>query len=129
MADIERYGVASFDSTSPLVRAFKDAHKNYWARDSQGGLSYYTAIRIPQATENNRLKTMALEGKVDQEHIRRLERAALDGVRGFSNRKATLDEVLDAVMAYWAQLNWTGENSPTKTRKLSNGSAKPMREH
>ena len=114
LADIERYGVASFDSTSPLVRAFKDAHKNYWARDPQGGLSYYTAIRIPQATENNRLKTMALEGKVDQEHIRRLERAALDGVRGFSNRKAALDEALDAVMAYWAQLNWTGENSPTK---------------
>lgn len=114
LADIERYGVASFDSTSPLVRAFKDAHKNYWARDPQGGLSYYTAIRIPQAIENNRLKAMALEGKVDQEDIRRLERAALDGVRGFSKREAALDEALDAVMAYWAQLNWTGENSATK---------------
>lgn len=114
LADIERHGVTSFDSTSPLVRAFKDARKNYWARDSEGGLSYYTAIRIPQATENNRLKAMALEGKVDQEHIRALERAALGGVRGFSRRAAALDDALDAVMAYWAELNWTGEESPTK---------------
>lgn len=117
LADIERHGVASFDSTSPLVRAFKDARKNYWARDPEGELSYYTAIRIPQAIENNRLKAMALEGRVDQEHIRGLERDALDGVRGFSRREATLDEALDAVMAYWTQLNWTGEASPTKHRQ------------
>lgn len=114
LADIERYGVTSFDSTSPLVRAFKDARKNYWARDSKGGLSYYTAIRIPQATENNRLKAMALEGKVDQEHIRRLERAALESVRSFSKRASPLGSALDAVMAYWAELNWAGETSPTK---------------
>lgn len=106
--------MTSFDSTSPLVRAFKDARKNYWARDPEGGLSYYTAIRIPQATENNRLKAMVLEGKLDQEHIRGLERAALEGVRGFSKREAALEEALDVVMAYWAELNWTGEASPTK---------------
>ncbi len=114
LADIERHGVTSFDSTSPLVRAFKDARKNYWARDPQGGLSYYTAIRIPQATENNRLKAMALEGRVDQEHIRRLERAALENVRGFSKRASSLEAALDAVMAYWAELNWTDEASPAK---------------
>jgi hypothetical protein len=114
LADIERHGVASFDSTSPLVRAFKDARKNYWARDAAGGLAYYTAIRIPQATENNHLKAMALEGKVDQERIRCLEQAALESVRGFSRREAALDEALNAVMSYWGQLNWMGESSPTK---------------
>jgi hypothetical protein len=114
LADIERHGVTSFDSTSPLVRAFKDARKNYWARDPEGKLSYYTAIRIPQATENNRLKAMALEGKVDQEHIRRLERTALESVRGFSKRASPLEAALDAVMAYWAELNWTAEASPAK---------------
>src|SRR5262249_6513087 len=36
LADLERYGVASFDTTSPLVRAFKDAQKNYWMRSPQG---------------------------------------------------------------------------------------------
>src|SRR4051812_8781561 len=77
--DLERHGVASFDTTSPLLRAFKDARKNYWMRSPSGDLSYYTAIRIPQAIENNRLKHKALEGRLNQEEVRRLERAALDG--------------------------------------------------
>ena len=63
LAALEEYGVTSFDTTSPLLRAFKDARKNYWVAATGGGdLSYYTAIRIPQATENNKLKHKALEG-------------------------------------------------------------------
>ena len=116
--DIDRYGVASFDTTSPLVRAFKDATKNYWARNGQGTLSYYTAIRIPQSTENPKLKAMALEGKVNQEHIRELERRALDAVRDFAARRTSLDQALDGIMAYWAELNWAGEASPSR-RALS----------
>jgi hypothetical protein len=43
------YRVASFDTTSPLIRAFKDARRNYYLRDGKWAMSYYTAIRIPQA--------------------------------------------------------------------------------
>jgi hypothetical protein len=114
LSDLERYGVASFDTTSPLVRAFKDARKNYWARGPSGDLSYYTAIRIPQAIENNRLKHKALEGRLNQEQVRRLEEAALDGVRRLAKGQAELDEALDAVMAYWEQLNWDDEGSPSR---------------
>lgn len=114
LADLERHGVASFDTTSPLVRAFKDARKNYWMRSPTGDLSYYTAIRIPQAIENNRLKHKALEGRLNQEQVRRLEDAALEGVRRLARREASLDEALDAVMAYWEQLNWDDEASPTR---------------
>ncbi len=84
LADLERYGVASFDTTSPLVRAFKDARKNYWARDDVGNLSFYTALRIPQAIENNHLKHKARKGSVNQEAILRLEAAALASVRRFA---------------------------------------------
>ena len=49
------YGITSFDSTSPLIRAFKDAKANYYMDSPGGGLDYYTAIRIPQAMENTRL--------------------------------------------------------------------------
>ena len=114
LATLERYGVTSFDTTSPLLRAFKDARKNYWARTAEGDLSYYTAIRIPQATENNKLKHKALEGSLNQEEARRLEDAALRGVRGYAAGDATLDEGLDAVMDYWAVLNWDEEVSPNR---------------
>jgi Queuine tRNA-ribosyltransferase len=106
LAVLEQYGVTSFDTTSPLLRAFKDSRKNYWVRTAKGDLSYYTAIRIPQATENNKLKHKALEGSLNQEDARRLEDLALRAVRAYAAGSATLSEGLDAVMDYWAILNW-----------------------
>lgn len=47
LADLERFGVASFDTTSPLVRAFKDARKNYWARDRAGNLTFLHGVADP----------------------------------------------------------------------------------
>ena len=115
---LEQYGVASFDTTSPLVRAFKDARKNYWVRDTDGRLSYYTAIRIPQAIENNRLKHKALEGRLNQEQVRELEQAALDSVRRLARREIELDQALTAVMTYWNQLNWDDEASVARRAEL-----------
>lgn len=114
LAVLERNKVNSFDTTSPLLRAFKDAKKNYWVRNSSGELSYYTAIRIPQATENNKLKRKACEGSLNQEVARRLESAALEGVRDYAARKAGLEECLDAVMEYWVALNWDADPSLTR---------------
>lgn len=114
LAVLEQYRVTSFDTTSPLLRAFKDARKNYWMRTPNGDLSYYTAIRIPQATQNNKLKHKALEGSLNQEDARRLEDAALRGVRAYADGGATLDQSLDAVMDYWAALNWHDEASPSR---------------
>ncbi|MER8724896.1 tRNA-guanine transglycosylase DpdA [Mesorhizobium sp. M1027] len=114
LAVLEQYRVTSFDTTSPLLRAFKDARKNYWVRTPSGDLSYYTAIRIPQATQNNKLKHKALEGSLNQEDARRLEDAALRGVRAYADGGATLDQSLDAVMDYWAALNWHDEVSPSR---------------
>lgn len=111
---LERHRVSSFDTTSPLIRAFKDARKNYWVRSASGELSYYTAIRIPQAIENNRLKQKAREGRVNQEVILGLERVALDRLRRLAQREANIDETLDAVMAYWEQINWDDEASPSR---------------
>ena len=111
---LEEYGVASFDTTSPLLRAFKDARKNYWARAEDGSLTYYTAIRIPQATENNKLKHKALEGSLNQEDAKRLEDVALKRVRAYAEGGATLKQSLDAVMNYWTALNWDEEASPSR---------------
>lgn len=115
LADIERYSVASFDTTSPLVRAFKDSKKNYWVRH-ENELDYYTAVRIPQAIENNRLKVKAMQGRLDQERVKHLEAAALEAVRGLAGGTASLTETLDAVMAYWALLNWKDETCDKQHR-------------
>jgi hypothetical protein len=57
----ERYGVASFDSTSPFRQAFKDDRDNYYAPDRK-----YLAIRVMQVDSNNRLKQRVLAGQLDQ---------------------------------------------------------------
>ncbi|HVH77486.1 MAG TPA: tRNA-guanine transglycosylase DpdA [Stellaceae bacterium] len=114
LPNLAQYGVASFDTTSPLLRAFKDARKNYFARDPGGQLSHYTAIRIPQAIENNKLRHKALEGELNQEQILELEVAALSAVRRFANREVGTQEALDHVMDYWSILNWHNDASPAR---------------
>lgn len=111
LGQIERYGVASFDTTSPLLRAFKDARKNYWVRSASGDLTYYTAIRVPQAIENNRLKRKALEGGLNQEEAKQLEELALRELRKYARRETDLNSTLEAILAYWARLNWDEESS------------------
>ncbi len=106
LAEFERYGIASFDTTSPLLRAFKDAVKNYFARDAEGELSYYTAIRVPQARENNKLKAKARRGVLHQETALHLEMNALDAIRKHDTGEMGLDETLDRVLEYWKALNW-----------------------
>lgn len=106
LEEFSKYGVASFDTTSPLLRAFKDAVKNYFARSDIGELSYYTAIRVPQARDNAKLKVKALQGSVNQEDIIKLETSALSALRSYAEGGLSLRTVLDRVLAYWKVLNW-----------------------
>lgn len=120
LAEFSRYGVTSFDTTSPLLRAFKDATKNYFSRDHSGELSYYTAIRIPQARDNNRLKAKARRGVVHQETALALEQAALNAVREHAKGGLSTDRALDDVLAYWKALNWNeGEAESSQLRALA----------
>jgi queuine/archaeosine tRNA-ribosyltransferase len=117
ISDYERHGVVSFDTTSPLLRAFKDAKRNYFAPGNNGELQYYTAIRVPQATRNTKLKHRARQGRLDQEHALALEKAALDSLRMYEKRRAKIDATLDKVIAYWNALNWTEEASNAKRER------------
>jgi hypothetical protein len=117
LSDYEGYGAVSFDTTSPLLRAFKDATRNYFAPGSNGELQYYTAIRVPQATRSAKLKQRAREGRLDQEHALALEKAALVALRMYEKRRAKLDATLDQVIAYWNALNWTDQVSNAKRER------------
>jgi hypothetical protein len=98
-----QYKIASFDSTSPLIRAFKDARSNYYVPGAQG-LEYYPAIRIPQAVENSRLVRAAKEGRVKQETLLDLERGALDAVRRYARGAVSLANAVESVADYGSLL-------------------------
>lgn len=108
--------VASFDTTSPLIRAFKDDTRNYYLPDNDG-LKYYTAIRIPQAITNNRLKNHAKTGRFKQEELLRLEKNALQALRDFSANKQSLDNCLEALLAYAEPLETTDKSTPELIQK------------
>lgn len=94
------YGITSFDSTSPLIRAFKDAKANYYMDSPGGGLDYYTAIRIPQAIENSRLVQGIKRGIFSAEDLQRREQKALIALRSFDRGGESATRTLTAVMDY-----------------------------
>src|SRR5262249_1021209 len=61
VAAFTRFGVVSFDSTSPLRQAFKDDRDNYYTLNRT-----YSAIRVPQVDANLKLQRLIGAGKLDQ---------------------------------------------------------------
>lgn len=89
------YGVTSFDSTSPLRRAFKDDKHNYY---SPTGM--YTAIRVPQSDANPELLRRIQAGQVRQEEARKLEKECLDALADYDAGNRGLDDVLKCLRDY-----------------------------
>jgi Queuine tRNA-ribosyltransferase len=98
--EFARHNITSFDTTSPLLRAFKDQKVNYFLPGPNGQLRYYMAIRIPQALENLTLKRLVKIGRVSQEKLIELERTALDCIRAYDRNEIGLEETLDATTKY-----------------------------
>lgn len=94
------FRITSFDTTSPLLRAFKDAKQNYYLRTGPEALSYYTALRVPQSIENNRLQRLIREGAFRSEDLTRLETEALAALRAFDRRECGVNDVLTPVLRY-----------------------------
>lgn len=101
-----QYNITSFDSTSPFIRAFKDARANYYVQRAGGGIDYYSAIRIPQATANPRLMRAVKRGTLRQEDIVKSESRALKVLREYDCGKAGLSETLDAIIGYIRLMLW-----------------------
>ena len=109
--------ITSFDTTSPLLRAFKDSNRNYYALKPEGGIEYYSAIRIPQAIENNGLKNLAKQGVYSQEDLIKREKHALNALRAFDRGEARIEQALEAVMAYTAPLAVGRDHGHTEKEK------------
>ena len=96
MSEFKRFGVHSFDSTSPLMQALKDAKDNYYTVDGET----YAAIRVPQVAANTAFGRRVQSGAVDGRQARVLERQSLDALAAFDAGKADVEEVVDVLVRY-----------------------------
>jgi hypothetical protein len=110
------YGITSFDSTSPLIRAFKDARANYYVKGVDG-LEYYMALRVPQALENAKLMQSTKRGTASPEKLLEFEAKALGALREYDQWKCTLDTAHSALDAYLTQFYEVTERDPKSAVK------------
>ncbi|MEV0769602.1 tRNA-guanine transglycosylase DpdA [Nocardia salmonicida] len=95
MEEFARYGVTSFDSTSPFKQAFMDDRDNYHTAEGT-----FNAIRVQQSDGNPALKRRILSGAVSQDKVKAAERECLKQLRSFDKGAASLDRVLSALADY-----------------------------
>lgn len=108
--EFTRYGAASFDSTAPLLQAFKSDKDNY-----QTAKRNFIALRIPQVDANAKLKARILAGEVSQSAAIKLERGALAALRKFATTDVSMDEVLGILMDYSLLFDEAIQGSAIKT--------------
>ena len=96
--DLERFsnlGIDSFDSTSPMLKSFKDDEFNYF--DEKG--KHLIAIRIPPRDEA-KVKQRIQSGQLNGEKVRETEDRALSAVRKFDLGKISIEEALEDIHSY-----------------------------
>lgn len=121
------YRIASFDTTSPLTRAFKDARANYYSANGKNTLEYHTAIRVPHPTENKRLKKKAKSKGMDQEELSKLDQKALRSLRDYDCGRTSLERCVDAVMTYSREFLWIEGKSTRENRSAIAKSEEALR--
>lgn len=110
-----KYEINSFDSTSPLIRAFKDQTRNYFMPSTDGvTLNYYSAIRIPQALENPKLMNAIKSGLFNANKLKSMETLALESLRGFDKGLVSIETTIENVIEYQKCLILASESDPTK---------------
>jgi hypothetical protein len=87
--------VASFDSTSPLLQAFKSDRENYYTATDR-----YSAIRVPQSEANPKLANKVRAGNAKQETVRRLEDACMDGLVRFERQGKSVAKLMKLLAEY-----------------------------
>jgi hypothetical protein len=103
LAEFLRYEITSFDSTAPMLRAFKDRRHNYLGRER-----WYTAIRVPQSQRPLRRRTSRSSSLILGANVRTLESRALRALRRYARQPTSLAPVLTALRAYRQVLGLEG---------------------
>jgi hypothetical protein len=113
VAAFSGFGVVSFDSTSPLRKAFKDDKNNYYTPNGN-----YTALRVPQIDANPELLRKITAGAVKQEIARDLEQRCLQMLTKFDRGQASIAEAVKALCDYEHVFNGQTDHADVYRRVL-----------
>ena len=91
IAGVKDMQVTSFDSASPLIRAFKEDWNNY----DFVGEKPYTAIRIPNLNQSLKFQRRMREMKLPWKETKKLELEALTELRKWENYETTIENVMN----------------------------------
>ena len=117
--EFQDFNIYSFDSSSPLIRAFKDSKSNYYSPKNGKGLIYYSAIRIPQPNENSKLLQGIKKGLYSPEILLEKEKLSLKLLREFDKKLSNKDDVIESVLDYLEyQLDGSSKDDQRKQREL-----------
>ena len=115
--EFQNCGLDSVDTTSPLLRAFKDSRANYYEWDG-ASFNYFTAIRVPQVLTSPPLKRMVQAGKLELEEAVELEREALSTLRKYDSGETSMKAAVNSVREYWKLINSEiAKTNPSKANK------------
>ncbi|MBO3459109.1 hypothetical protein G7B40_011880 [Aetokthonos hydrillicola Thurmond2011] len=110
-------GITSFDSASPLRKAWFDAVENYHTLTGKT----YAAVRIPFVDKTSvRIKHL-LENGYSHVTLKQLEQDALNAIRQYDKGNLSIDETLDKLIAFdeLLELPRDGKVNPTaKARRV-----------
>lgn len=120
IGDYAEYNITSFDTTSPLLRAFKDNKYNFFMPSNDARMRYYTSVRVPQATVSKSMELLCKNGLVPQKRALNEEKEALENLRAYGHRKISLDDTISSVMQYTkTTLLDPKTGAPAKEEKLA----------
>jgi len=95
LKDFENLGVTSFDSASFFRKAWLRSGQNYLAPNGR----WYTAIRVPYASDPRILKNADLNG-FSLDELKDMEKEVLQALIKYDKGLMDLDDVLDTVLRY-----------------------------
>lgn len=94
---LRHLGVTSFDSASPLRRAWLGSGANYHTL----GTKMYSAVRIPPVSRHGvRIKRVIEAGVSDSETLQKLEKGSLLALREYDRGIRSLDDTLPVLLEY-----------------------------
>ena len=101
--DIDKFqglNVSSIDSTSPLLKAFKDDRHNYFSSCGK----HYIAIKVPQLYESS-IKNRIQSGDIELNRTSLLEKKCLEKIRAYSENKCDVNDALSSIATYYKHLS------------------------
>jgi queuine/archaeosine tRNA-ribosyltransferase len=108
-------GITSFDSASPLRKAWFDVKENYHTMSGKP----YAAVRIPFVDKYSiRIKHL-LENGYTREYLKQLEQNALNAIREYDKDNLSIDEALKILLEFdeLLELPRDGKVSPAATAR------------